>query len=195
MRAFFRTSQYTSGVTAASFEPYLHDASGYHGEASEVYLPASVDELRQIVRNSAAQRTPMTIAGAGTGLTGARVPHGGCVISLERFRKLQIERGRARCGPGVLLQDLQAEALKKGQFFGPNPTESSASLGGIFSTNAGGSRSFHYGQVRRNVLAVEIMFADGETRRFERKEAVDFAYDTVHAPATTKNSAGYPLRP
>ena len=28
--------------------------------------------------------------------TGARVPHGGYVISLERFRKLQVETGRAR---------------------------------------------------------------------------------------------------
>jgi FAD/FMN-containing dehydrogenase len=182
-------------VTAASFEPYLHDASGYHGEASQVFLPAEVNELREIVRASAAQRTPITIAGAGTGLTGARVPHGGCVISLERFRKLEVESGRAHCGPGLLLQDLQAEAAKSKQFFGPNPTESSASLGGIFSTNAGGSRSFHYGQVRRNVLAVEVMFANGETRRFEQHEAVDFPYDTVHTPATTKNSAGYPLTP
>ncbi len=182
-------------MTAASFEPYLHDASGYHGEASQVFLPTDVNELREIVRGSAAQRTPMTIAGAGTGLTGARVPHGGCVISLERFRKLEIDQGRAHCGPGVLLQDLQAEAAKSKQFFGPNPTESSASLGGIFSTNAGGSRSFHYGQVRRNVLAAEVMFANGETKRFEHDEVVDFPYDNVHAPATTKNSAGYPLTP
>lgn len=182
-------------MTAVSFEPYLHDASGYHGEASQVFLPASIGELREIARNCAAQHTPMTVAGAGTGLTGARVPHGGCVLSLERFRKLEIQPGRAHCGPGVLLQDLQAEALKTRQFFGPNPTENLASLGGIFSTNAGGSRSFHYGQVRRNVLAAEVMFADGEIRRFERNEPVDFAYDMVHAPATTKNSAGYPLRP
>lgn len=181
-------------MSAASFEPYLHDASGYHGEASQVFLPSDTSELREIVRAGAAQRTPMTIAGAGTGLTGARVPHGGCVISLERFRKLEIEPGRARCGPGVLLQDLQTEALKTRQFFGPNPTESLASLGGIFNTNAGGSRSFHYGQVRRNVLAAEIMFADGEIRRFELNEAVDFKYEPVHAPATRKNSAGYPLR-
>ncbi len=182
-------------MNAASFEPYLHDASGYRGEASQVFLPASANELKEIVQSSAAQHTPMTVAGAGTGLTGARVPHGGCVVSLERFRRLEIEQGRARCGPGVLLQDLQAEALKTRQFFGPNPTESSASIGGIFSTNAGGSRSFHYGQVRRNVLAVEILFMDGEIRRFERGEAVDFAYHTVHAPRTTKNSAGYLLKP
>ncbi len=178
-----------------AIEPYLQDASGYRGEAQEVFLPVDTRELSEVIRNAHKERLSLTVAGAGTGLTGARVPHGGCVISLERFREIRIEPGRARCGAGVLLQDLQQAAAQTHQFFGPNPTESSASLGGIFSTNAGGARSFHYGSVRHHILGAEVTFADGRTRRFERGQKVDFAYEPVHAAATTKNSAGYQLRP
>ena len=174
---------------------YLEDSSGYRGEAERVFVPTDIREVREIVANALATRVPLTIAGAGTGLTGARVPHGGCVVSLERFREIEIQRGRARCGAGVILKDLQAAAAQTGQFFGPNPTESSASIGGILSTNAGGARSFHYGSVRRHVLALEVTLMDGRTVHFERGELVDFSFEPVRLPATTKNSAGYYLRP
>ncbi len=131
-----------------------------------MFLPADNRELSAVLKDAAAERIPVTVAGAGTGLTGARVPHGGYVVSLERFRKLEIEGARARCGAGVLLQDLHEAAAKTRQLFGPNPTESTASTGGIVSTNAGGARSFHYGSVRRHVLGMEVTFADGSSRSF-----------------------------
>ena len=173
------------------FGRYLEDSSGYRGEAEQVFLPANVEELRDVVRSSAA----LTVMGAGTGLTGASVPRGGWIISLERFRKIEIERGRARCGTGATLRDLQKAATQTKQFFGPNPTEDSASIGGIINTNAGGARSFHYGSVRRHVLALEVTFTDGRTERFERGQKVDFPVGTIRRPATTKNSAGYYLAP
>ncbi|MBV8897661.1 MAG: FAD-binding oxidoreductase, partial [Acidobacteriaceae bacterium] len=182
-------------VATTDLAPFLEDASGYRGSAEQVLVPATVDELREIVNEASRTNTPLTIAGAGTGLTGARVPHGGWVISLDRFRKLEIEHGRAICGCGVVLSDLQSAAARTRQFLGPNPTESSACIGGIISTNAGGARNFRFGSVRRQVLALEAVFMDGRTVRFERRDKVDFPYGTVRAPATTKNSAGYPLRP
>lgn len=174
---------------------YLEDSSGYRGEADRVFVPSDVAEAREIAAKASAGKIPLTVAGAGTGLTGARVPHGGWVISLERFRSIEIERGRARCGAGVLLKDLQQAAAQTKQFFGPNPTESSASIGGIISTNAGGARSFHYGSVRRHVLALEVTTMDGQAVRRERGERVDFPFQTVRLPASTKNSAGYYLQP
>ncbi|MGH9693895.1 MAG: FAD-binding oxidoreductase [Bryobacteraceae bacterium] len=178
-------------TNSQEFERYLGDSSGYRGEAEQVFLPADVSELREVVRSSA----PLTVVGAGTGLTGASVPHGGGIVSLERFRKIEIERGRARCGTGATLRDLQKAAARTKQFFGPNPTEDSASIGGIINTNAGGARSFHYGSVRRHVLALEVTFPNGRTERFERGQKVDFPVGSIHQPATTKNSAGYYLRP
>lgn len=179
---------------AGNFASYLEDSSGYRGSAEKVFLPASIEELRQIVEASAKERIPITVAGAGTGLVGARVPHGGWVVSLEKFRTLEIEKGRARCGVGATLNELQREAAKTRQFFGPNPTESSAAIGGIISTNAGGARSFHYGSVRRHILALEVMFADGRLAEFQRGELVNFPFTPVRQPRTTKNSAGYLLQ-
>jgi FAD/FMN-containing dehydrogenase len=94
-----------------------------------------------------------------------------------------------------LLFELQKAAAQTKQFFGPNPTESSASIGGIVSTNAGGARSFHYGSVRRQVLALEVTLMSGETVIMRRGERVDFPFRSVRAPGTSKNSAGYFLRP
>ncbi len=180
---------------SSSIDSYLQDASGYRGEAEGVFAPPDLTELRTMLKKASAGHTPITVSGAGTGLTGARVPHGGFVLSLEKFRKIEIGAGSARCGAGVLLSELQRAAAQKQQFFGPNPTENSAAIGGIYSTNAGGARSFRYGSVRRHALAVEVTFADGQTRRFERGEKVDFSYQPVRIPATTKNAAGYYLQP
>jgi FAD/FMN-containing dehydrogenase len=180
---------------ATNIAPYLEDSSGYRGEAEQVFLPSNLDELRKIVRDASSGGIPVSVAGAGTGLTGARVPHGGWIISLERFRCLEIQPGKARCGAGVILSDLHAAAAKTKQFFGPNPTEASASIGGIISTNAGGARSFHYGSVRRHVLALEVMLMDGRILHVKRGDRVDFPVPAIHVPATTKNSAGYYLHP
>ncbi|MGI8960730.1 MAG: FAD-binding oxidoreductase [Bryobacteraceae bacterium] len=175
--------------------PYLEDSSGYHGEAEQVFLPSDLGELREIVQASAGRGIPLNIAGAGTGLTGARVPHGGWVISLERFRTIEIERSKARCGAGVILTDLHEAAGKAKQFFGPNSTETSASIGGVISTNAGGARSFRYGAVRRHVLALEVMLMDGRILHVERGDRVEFPVQAVRVPGTTKNAAGYFLQP
>jgi FAD/FMN-containing dehydrogenase len=174
-------------------DSYLEDSSGYRGSAERVFLPSNVEELREIVHASASQHVPLTVAGAGTGLTGARVPHGGWVVSLERFREIRVETGCARCGAGAILKDLQKAAARTRQFFGPNPTESSAAIGGILSTNAGGARSFHYGSVRRHVLGLRVTFMDGHTEWFRRGDKVDFSFRPIPLPATTKNSAGYRL--
>ncbi len=176
-----------------TIDSYLDDSSGYRGSAERAFLPSNVEELREIVKASAAEHIPLTVSGAGTGLAGARVPHGGWVVSLERFRNIQVDAGKARCGAGVILKDLQKAAARTRQFFGPNPTEDSAAIGGIISTNAGGARSFHYGSVRRHVLGLEVTFMDGRTEWFRRGDKVDFPVRPIHVPATRKNSAGYYL--
>ncbi len=182
----------SSGIDIA---PYLEDSSGYRGTAESLSIPSTSEELRAFIRECTTKQIPITVAGAGTGLTGARVPQGGAVISLERFRNIEIEHGKARCGAGVILADLQAAAVKTKQFFGPNPTETSASVGGIISTNAGGARSFRFGSVRRHILALQVSMMDGITRKFKRGDRVPFSYQCVRLPPTTKNAAGYYLQP
>jgi FAD/FMN-containing dehydrogenase len=89
---------------------------------------------------------------------------------------------------------LQAAAAKSGQFYPPDPTEDSASLGGTIATNASGSRSFLYGDTRRWVRGLRVILASGEVLALRRGEKPPFVLPVVPAPATTKNTAGYYLR-
>ena len=173
---------------------YLEDASGYRGRAERVLIPADERELADALREANAGSIPVTFAGAGTGLTGARVPLGGWVISLERFRRLQVNEGFAIAGAGVLLRDVHAAATASGQFYPPDPTETSASIGGTIATNASGSRSFKYGATRRWIERLRVMFADGTAREFRRGEAIDFDPGEIPLPSVSKNTAGYLLR-
>jgi FAD/FMN-containing dehydrogenase len=174
---------------------YLEDASGYQGRADRVVIAGSEAEVVEAMRAAAAGGIPVTVAGAGTGITGARVPEGGWVLSLERLKGLQVGQGAAKVEPGVLLSDLHAAAARSGQFYPPDPTETAASLGGTIATNASGSRSFRFGSTRRWVEALRVVFADGAVREFRRGQAIDFDVPAIPLPDTTKNTAGYPLAP
>ena len=173
---------------------WLEDASGYKGHADAVYSPSSEAELAEIAAQSRRGGVPLTVAGAGTGVTGARVPRGGWVVSLERFTRLDVGSGRAIVGAGVLLRDLQAAAARTAQFYAPDPTENAASVGGTIATNASGSRSFRYGATRRHVLAIRVVLPDGRVSELERGVPPDFPFEPLPAPATTKNTAGLYLR-
>jgi FAD/FMN-containing dehydrogenase len=175
--------------------PYLVDATGFHGSADQVFIPDDEAGVAKILRDAASSETPVTISGAGTGLTGGRVPQGGWVLSIERFTKIEIQSGYAVCGAGVLLRDLQAAAAPTKQFYAPDPTEWGASIGGTIATNASGSRSFQYGDTRRHVRAIRAVLPSGETLSLRRGEKPPFELPSIAPPQTTKNTAGYYLRP
>ncbi|HYZ86283.1 MAG TPA: FAD-binding oxidoreductase [Bryobacteraceae bacterium] len=176
-------------------QAYLEDASGYRGEAEAVYTPSNEAELCDLIRQASAANVPLTVAGAGTGVAGGRVPHGGWVVSLERFTRIHIDQGFARAGSGVLLQDLQAAAFPTGQFYAPDPTEMAASVGGSIATNASGSRSFRCGDTRSHVQALRVALMDGTVREFRRGDRIDFDTPLIPRPSTTKHSAGFLLYP
>jgi|HigsolmetaAR202D_1030399.scaffolds.fasta_scaffold17729_1 FAD/FMN-containing dehydrogenases len=176
-------------------ESYLEDASGFRGYAERVIIPGTEAALCEAVREASAAAIPITISGSGTGVTGGRVAQGGWVLSLERLRKIEIFDGFARAGAGASLRDLQAAARQRGQFYAPDPTEWSASIGGSIATNASGSRSFRYGATRKHVRALRVVLADGSLRSFRRGEPIDFDVPLIRQPAARKHSAGYPLRP
>jgi FAD/FMN-containing dehydrogenase len=173
---------------------YLTDASGYRGSAERIFLPGSEAEVAQILREATALRKPVTIAGAGTGLTGGRVPHTGWLVCLERLTRIEIHDRYAVCGAGVLLRDVQAAAAPR-QFYAPDPTETGASVGGSIATNASGSRSFLYGATRRRVRALRVVLAGGETLALRRGEKPPFEVPVLPASGANKNTAGYHLRP
>lgn len=172
----------------------LEDASGFQGEADRAFTPSTESELIEILREASRGCTPVTIAGARTGLTGGSVPQGGWLLSMEKFQRLEIN-GCARVGAGVSLEALQSAASRSGQFYAPDPTERTASVGGTIATNASGARSFRYGSTRRHVLGLRIALMDGRVLNVKRGQKVDFPVPQIPLPKTTKNTAGYLLSP
>ncbi|HEV2446152.1 MAG TPA: FAD-binding oxidoreductase, partial [Candidatus Sulfopaludibacter sp.] len=174
---------------------YLEDVSGLRGHAERVIVAANEAEVVDALRAANDAAIPVTIAGAGTGVTGARVPFGGWVISLERLNRLEVSEGRATVGAGTLLREVHAAAQGSGQFYPPDPTETAAAIGGNIGTNASGSRSYKYGATRRWVERLRVVLADGRVMDVARGEAIDFEPARIPLPNVTKNTAGYLLRP
>jgi D-lactate dehydrogenase (cytochrome) len=56
-------------------------------------------------------------------------------------------------------------------FFAPDPTETSASLGGMAASNASGACSFAYGPTRGHIEALTLVLADGDTLALRRGQA------------------------
>ena len=173
----------------------ITDASNYPGHAEELFAPETELELAAILKRASQQNIPVTVCGALTGLAGGASPSGGWAISLTRMRKLEVGKGRAVVGPGVPLREVQSAASDSGQFYAPDPTENTSSIGGNIAANSSGSRSFRYGATRRHVLSLRVALMDGSIVSFPRGEKLDFEVPEISLPHTTKHSAGYPLAP
>lgn len=174
---------------------YTTDASGFQGWAEDIAIPDNEQGVVNALARAREGRMPVTIAGAGSGLTGARVAQGGLVLSLEKFRRLEVHPGRAWTGAAITLVELGQAAGPTGQFYAPDPTEWTASVAGTIATNASGSRSFRYGSTRRHVLAIRVAMMDGRVVEYRRGDKVDFPIPAIPLPNTTKYTAGYRLEP
>jgi FAD/FMN-containing dehydrogenase len=171
------------------------DASGFSGQAEQVFTPRTEEEIAAILTRASAESVPVTVMGALTGLAGGAVPQSGWAISMANFRRLDIEKGAARAGAAALLRDVQSAAASSGQFYAPDPTENTSSIGGNVAANSSGSRSFKYGPTRRYVRALRVVTIDGRIREFRRGQTVEFDVPQLPIPNVTKLSAGYRLAP
>ena len=174
--------------------PYLADASGYRGHADELLIPDDEAAVVGIVRSASAASVPITISGAGTGITGGRVPDGGWLVSLEKLNYIRVHEGYAICGAGASLASIQAAAAPSKQFYGPDPTEYGAAIGGTVATNASGSRSFRYRDTRQHIRALRVVLASGDVLALRRGEKPPFEIPALPAPDIRKNTAGYYMR-
>jgi glycolate oxidase len=149
-------------------DDYAHDEtlSREPQAPAVVVLPASTDEVAQLLQLADEHRIPVTARGAGTGMSGACVPlPGGLVVSFERMNRiLEIDEDNyvAVVEPGVQLDQLDAELAPRGLVYPVFPGEYSASLGGNVGTNAGGMRAVKYGVTRHHVLGLEAVLPSGE---------------------------------
>jgi len=152
---------------------YLHDESRLCGTAETMAFPRNEDEVRCVVAAVAEGGGTITVQGARTGIAGGAVPQGGCIVNLSRLNKVEPCPSDTEClmaQAGVLLEDLRSVAAERHLFFPPDPTETSASIGGMIATNASGAMSFFYGPTRKWVEALHVVLADGSLLMLRRGE-------------------------
>lgn len=139
----------------AHFRPVRPDA---------VVFPESTDDVVQIVRRCSADLCPIIPYGVGTSLEGHIIPiRGGITVDTSRLNsvlEINAEDMDAVVQPGVTRVQLN-EALKTtGLMFTVDPG-ANATLGGMAATRASGTNAVRYGTMRENVLAMEVVLADG----------------------------------
>ncbi|MEW5814629.1 MAG: FAD-binding oxidoreductase [Spirochaetota bacterium] len=149
-------------------EPYSHDEFAQKSIArmpGAVIRPANEGEIAEIVKLCSRMDIPVTVRGGGTGLSGGCVPlDDSIVLSMERLNTLaevDTDNHTITLEAGVTLSRLHQEVEKAGLFFPPHPGDEGAFAGGIVATNAGGARAVKYGTVKRFVLGLRVVLADG----------------------------------
>jgi D-lactate dehydrogenase (cytochrome) len=193
-------------------QDYLIDASNLKGgNAQKLFIPETKEEISEILKEANEKSIAVTISGARTGTVGGAIPFEGFVISLEKFKKLEISKneygGKVTVGAGILLTDLQKSVDAVGLFYPPDPTEWSCQIGGTVATNASGARSFKYGSTRNFVERLEIVLPDGDLLNIKRGEVfsennlieietelgnkIEAKLPTYEQPNVRKNTSGY----
>ncbi|OIV38349.1 FAD-binding oxidoreductase [Mangrovactinospora gilvigrisea] len=153
---------------AAARALYAYDASNYRSVPAAVVVPRTADELAAALAVCREHGAPFTVRGAGTSIAGnaTAAGPGGVVadtsVHLHRILALDPEARTATVEPGVILDDLQRAARAHGLRFGPDPsTHARCTLGGMIGNNSCGSHSPAWGTTADNVLALDVLTADG----------------------------------
>ncbi|MBA4323513.1 MAG: FAD-binding oxidoreductase [Rhodobacter sp.] len=153
-------------LTGSDMARYSRDWMGrYQGAPVAVVRPGTTAEVADCVRIAARHGVAIIPVSGNTGLVGGTMTRGGLLLSLERMNRIREVKRDARlviAEAGVILTRLHEAAEKEGLYF---PlwfgARGSAMLGGVLSTNAGGSNVLRYGSTRGLCLGLEVVLADG----------------------------------
>jgi FAD/FMN-containing dehydrogenase len=160
-----------SGFTrdAGEMEPWLSDwRDRYHGRAAAMLSPASTAEVQAIVERCARDRVGIVPQGGNTSMVGGATPpeDGACLLlSLRRMRAIRqvsADDNLLVAEAGAILSDVHDAAAAIGRRFPLSlGAKGSATIGGLVSTNAGGTQVLRFDTMRALVLGVEAVLPDG----------------------------------
>lgn len=156
-------------IDPKEIEPWVTDWRGrVHGASPAMLAPNSTEEVVEIVRLAAQHRVPLVPQGGNTGMAaGATPPADGSAILLSmrrmnRIRSISAEDRLAIAEAGVVLATLHDAAHEIGMRFPLTlGARGSCTIGGLTSTNAGGTQVLRFGTMRSLVAGVEAVLPDG----------------------------------
>jgi FAD/FMN-containing dehydrogenase len=148
-------------------EPWLTDWRGrVQGAAAALLSPANTAEVADIIALANAARVAVVPQGGNTSMVAGATPQSGALlISLRRMkaiRSLSAEDNIVIAEAGVILSDLHRAAEAAGRRFPLSlGAKDSATIGGLVSTNAGGTQVLRFGPMRALLLGIEAVLPDG----------------------------------
>lgn len=150
-------------------EPWLTDWRGrYKGQALGMAAPATTQQTADFVRLCSQHGVPIVPQGGNSGMSGGATPDESgraVLLSLRRMNQIRSITPQAQqivCEAGVILQNLHDAADENGLRFALTlGGKGSATVGGLISTNAGGTQVLRHGTMRAQVLGIEAVLADG----------------------------------
>ena len=154
---------------AETIAPWLSDWRGrYHGIAPAMLMPASRDEVAAMVALAAEARVALVPQGGNSGMVGGATPPAdgsALLLSLRRMNRIRTvnpESNLAVAEAGVILADFRHAAEQAGRRFPLDlGARGSATIGGLVSTNAGGTQVLRFGTMRSLVAGIEAVLPDG----------------------------------
>lgn len=199
---------------------YLYDESRIiRGSAYRIILPWDESQIAHILSKANENDYRVTISGAGTGITGSRVPLGGVVVSMENMTMVSKESpGKERVvkygsknylikyyksdeddsfhivAPVGMPVDVFIQALDElSLVYPPEPTEKLAFLGGNLSTHASGKWSFRFGPLRKYIYRLRLVLPSGQVIDVKRGEYTIRKYIEIESKSGSSLEIPVPL--
>jgi FAD/FMN-containing dehydrogenase len=154
----------------------------YSGAAMCVVRPGTTAEVAAVLRACGSAGVAVVPQGGNTGLVGGSVPRAREVVlstrRLDRIEPVDRDHGEVIAGAGATLAAVRDRAGAAGWDVAVDlAARESATIGGMVATNAGGEHVLRYGSMRRQLIGVEAVLADGSV--------------VGRVPALRKDNTGY----
>ncbi|MBV8943407.1 MAG: FAD-binding protein [Solirubrobacterales bacterium] len=153
--------------------PYRSDGLAHYRQTPlAAVLPATGEQVREVVRACFMAGVPWVARGSGTGLSGGALPIAeGVLIVLARLRRIlavRLDDARVVVEPGVTNLAI-SRAVAPTHFYPPDPSSQVVcSIGGNIAENSGGAHCFKYGFTTNYVAGLEVVLSDGTVVELHR---------------------------